>query len=51
MKISERLCIDLFAVSNTVQDEESESLVTAGNGNGFSRDFVEKPQKRPKMGL
>jgi len=43
MKISERLYIDLFAVSNKVQNQESESEVIAGNGNGFSRHFGEKP--------
>jgi len=43
MEISECLCIDLFAVSNNVQDEESESEVKTRNGNGFSRHFGEKP--------
>jgi len=43
MKISERLCIDMFAVSNALEGEEYESEVKTGNGNGFSRHFGEKP--------
>jgi len=35
-KISECLCIDLFAVSNKVQYKESESEMTTGNGNGLA---------------
>jgi len=40
MKISERLCIDLFAVSNKVQDKAE---VKTGSGNYFSCHFGEKP--------
>jgi len=51
MKISEHLCIDMFAISNKVEDEEFESGVKTGNGSRFNHYFGDKPQKRPKMGL
>jgi len=51
MNISERLFIDMCAVSHKVEGEEFESQVKTGNGSSFSRHFGEKQQKRPKMGL
>ena len=45
MKISECLCIDMYAVSNKVEGEEFESEVKTGNGSSFVRHFDEKPSK------
>jgi len=39
MTISERLCIDMFAVSNKVEGEEFESEVKTGNGSSFCVPF------------
>jgi len=35
--------IDMYVVTNKVEDEESESEVKTGNGSRFSRHFDEKP--------
>jgi len=51
MKISEHLCIDVFAISNKVEDDEFASGVKTGNGSRFSHRFGEKPQKWLKIGL
>jgi len=43
MKISERLCVNMYAISNKIEGEEYESEVKTGNGNGFICHFGEKP--------
>jgi len=40
--------IDMYIVTNNVEDEEFESEVKTGNGSSFSRHFDEKPQKTAK---
>ena len=40
--------IDMYIVTNKVEDEEFESEVKTGNGSSFSRHFDEKPQKTAK---
>jgi len=39
MKISERLFIDMYAVTNTIEGKEFEYEVKTGNRSSFSRHF------------
>jgi len=39
MNISERLFIDMYTVSNTIEGKEFESEVKTGNGSSFSLHF------------